>query len=176
MSDVIEFQAGRGRDSEGRLIEDIRGRPETWLEARHDFIQWLFPLPERSAANPDAPLLTQADALAIAADEGLKASLLASTDTMGRLYGIVRNGSRFARGAAFPGPYRDWLGPIDHNHLRLTRILRCLSLCGLDETASGLRRLLEDIAAKEALGAWGLCLKYWREAGTWPAHWNGRGQ
>lgn len=35
----------------------------TWsdrtLEARHDYIQHLFPLPERSPVNPDAPVLTK---------------------------------------------------------------------------------------------------------------------
>jgi hypothetical protein len=175
MSVVIEFLAGRGADSEGRMIGAIQGKPEIWLESRHDFIQWLFPLPEPSGANPDAPLLTQADALTVAGDEGLKATLLASVDAMARLYGLSRSGPTFARGPAFPGPFRDWLGPIDHNHLRLTRILRCLSLCGLIETAGGLRRLLEEIAAVEALGAWGLSLKYWRDAGAWPAHWTAPG-
>jgi hypothetical protein len=33
---------------------------DAW-ERQHDFIQWLFPLPEASAYNPNAPLLTEQD-------------------------------------------------------------------------------------------------------------------
>lgn len=171
MSAVVEFLGGEGPDSEGRLIGEIHAQGEVWLESRHDFIQWLFPLPEVSMANPGAPLLTRDDARVIAADAGLQAALLTSVDTMGRLYGLVRDGAVFTRGPVFPGPFRDWLGPIDHNHLRLTRILRCLSLCGLADEATGLRHLLEDIAAREALGAWTVCLKYWREADARPRGW-----
>ncbi|MDD3800266.1 MAG: opioid growth factor receptor-related protein, partial [Novosphingobium sp.] len=105
------------------------------------------------------------------ADAGLRAALLANLDAMMRLYGIERDGADFRRGAAFPGPYRDWLGPIDHNHLRFTRMLRCLSLCGLRAEAEGLRHLLFDIAAQEAAGAWTSCLRYWRDAGLPPAGW-----
>lgn len=171
MTALTDFLDGTGTDHAGRWIDMIRRQSEGWLEARHDFIQWLFPLPEASGANPFAPQLTEAEAALIAATPALGDSLLQSLDAMMRLYGIERDGTSFARSSRFPGPFRDWLGPIDHNHLRLTRILRCLALCGQAETAAGLRRLLYDIAATEALGAWGQALRYWRDAGVLPAGW-----
>lgn len=33
-------------------------KSDEWLAATHDYIQWLFPLPERSQFNPHAPILT----------------------------------------------------------------------------------------------------------------------
>lgn len=170
---LTSFLAGERPDAAGRLIGEIWTKPETWLESRHDFIQWLFPVPEPSGANPDAPLLGLADARAIAARPDLRDALTRSLDTMMRLYGIARRGGDFARAPAFPGPYRNWLGPVDHNHLRFTRMLRCLALCGLGDTAAGLRSLLYDIAGKEAVGAWSTALRYWRDATAPPAEWAG---
>ncbi len=172
MTLLTDFLAGRAPDDEGRWIDEIRAKPVSWLEARHDFIQWLFPLPEVSGANPGAPVLSEAEARRIAGDPTLQDSLLVSTDALMRLYGIVRQGTEFARGADFPGPYDHWLGPADHNHLRLTRVLRCLALTGLGPVAEGLRRLLFEIAGAEALGAWSFCLRYWRDAGSLPAGWS----
>jgi hypothetical protein len=37
----------------------------TKLERRHDFIQWLFALPEPSRAQPQSPILTLAEITAI---------------------------------------------------------------------------------------------------------------
>lgn len=170
---LTSFLAGERPDAAGRMIGEIWAKPETWLESRHDFIQWLFPLPEPSGANLDAPLLGPADAREIAARADLRDALIRSLDTMMRLYGIVRQGDTFIRTPAFPGPYRHWLGPIDHNHLRFTRMLRCLALCGLGDMAAGLRRLLYDIAATEAVGSWSTALRYWREAGLPPSDWAG---
>lgn len=95
------------------------------LEQHHDYIQWLFPLTEPSSAMPDAPVLTEEEAMAISGSGMAQCTLAAATDRM----------------AAF---YRDndhWLKPSDHNHLRITRIIRAL------------RRLRGDAAA-EAFKAW----------------------
>ncbi|MCF4166496.1 hypothetical protein L2U69_12655 [Zavarzinia compransoris] len=171
MSRLTDFQAGRAPDGAGRMIGEIRRQDPRWLEARHDFIQWLFPVPETSRANDDAPLLTPADAAEIGADEALRGSLLASLDTMMGFYGIARRGTVFRRGDGFPGAFDGWLGAADHNHLRLTRILRCLSLCGLEAEAAGLRALLFEIAGAEARGQWDICLRFWRDAGSRPGGW-----
>lgn len=168
---LTTFLAGDGPDAAGRLIEEIWRQPVIWLESRHDFIQWLFPLPEPSSANPEAPVLTPAEAEAIAATPALQASLLSSLDALGRLYGIARDGASFRRGPGFPGPFTAWLGPIDHNHLRFSRILRCLCLCGLGAEAAGLRRLLGDIGGVEAAGQWSGAERYWRDAVIPPPGW-----
>src|SRR5436190_6237830 len=75
MSCLLEFYAGRGTDSEGRRLADILAWDDEDLEQVHDFIQWLFPLPERSNFNPDAPLLSTKDIAAFRADAHLRANL-----------------------------------------------------------------------------------------------------
>ena len=54
---LIGFYSGKGTDDRGRRIDEIWSFSHEELEAVHDYIQWLFPLAERSAFNPGAPLL-----------------------------------------------------------------------------------------------------------------------
>src|SRR5262245_5587601 len=61
VSRLLDFYRGEGTDAEGRRLDDILAWRDGRLEAVHDFIQWLFPLPEPSRFNPDAPLLTPHD-------------------------------------------------------------------------------------------------------------------
>ena len=70
----MRFYRGDGTDSEGRRLEDILRWDDQTLEYVHDFIQWLFPLDEPSAVNPNAPLVTRVDRDAFAADETLAAN------------------------------------------------------------------------------------------------------
>ena len=63
-SRLVEFYAGRGTDFAGRRIEDIWRMSLDELEYNHDYIQWLFPLRERSGVQPDVPVLDDATILA----------------------------------------------------------------------------------------------------------------
>ena len=48
MSRLLDFYRGLKADTEGRSLKEILAWDEDDLEAVHDFIQWLFPLPEPS--------------------------------------------------------------------------------------------------------------------------------
>lgn len=93
------------------------------LEHTHDFIQWLFPLPEPSQAVPDAPVLTPDDVLAVRASDLAPIALAAATDRMTNFYRSTH----------------DWLMPNDHNHRRITRIIRSLRLLVGDDEADAFR-------------------------------------
>ena len=54
---LIGFLSGTAQDGAGRLLPDLLAWPDQRLEQVHDFIQWMFPLPEPSPVNPDAPVL-----------------------------------------------------------------------------------------------------------------------
>jgi hypothetical protein len=47
----------RAANTEGRTLDDILGWNFNQLEHRHDYIQWLFPLPEGSKFNDEAPII-----------------------------------------------------------------------------------------------------------------------
>lgn len=123
---ILAFLEGDGTDGRGRTLFEVLAFDDVRLEATHDFIQWLFPLTEPSGAVPDAPVLAPGDIADIRASGMAQCALAAATDRMDAFY---RN-------------THDWLMPNDHNHLRITRIIRSLRLLREDEDADAFRSLI----------------------------------
>jgi hypothetical protein len=145
---VVLFLTGEGHDHRDRSLAEVLAFDDAMLERSHDYIQWLFPLPEASRFNLNAPVLT-AEALAeLGASDAAKANLRRARDRM----------------LAFYRANDHWLTGFDHNHLRITRIIRSLALTvGKDEA----QRFLDEITALvEAAGrpVNALSLDYWRKA------------
>ena len=140
------------------------------LETTHDFIQWLFPLPEPSSASLDAPILTRDDIAAFHADPSLRAELLRSLAVMLRFYGFERGGDPappaivVTRAPEFDLRRRVWLHPYSHNFLRITRILRALHLLGCSSHATAFLACLEAVYADfpDAIGP--RTIAFWRNA------------
>lgn len=122
-SRILAFLEGEGPDSRGRTIFDVLAFDDAALEHNHDFIQWLFPLTEASGAVANAPVLTPGDIAAVRASMPAQASLAAATDRL----------------AVFYMRTHGWLVPHDHNHLRITRIIRSLRLLRGDEVAEAFK-------------------------------------
>jgi hypothetical protein len=115
----------------------------------HDYIQWLFPLDEPSAFNPDAPLVSAEDRRAFRADPRLAVRLRQALLRMLAFYGFDledRDGRPIVvRGQGWEPRSRVWLHPHNHNYLRLTRIMKSLALLGQPQLA----RALGDALLKE---------------------------
>jgi hypothetical protein len=168
VSKLIAFYRGDGRDHRGRLLSHIHQYSFEALERHHDYIQWLFPLPERSGANPDAPLLSADDIAAFHADASLRTMLRRSFQLMLQFYGLeLAQGDgapTIARHATFDHRRRVWLTTGNHNFLRISRILRSLSLLGFRDLAAAFLRCLEDIYAEHARIIGETTVGYWRRA------------
>jgi hypothetical protein len=164
-SQLIRFYKGEAPDHAGRHIEDIWAFDHRRLEMVHDFIQWLFPLPDASRFNPDAPLLTLTDIAAFRSDPALQDRVRRSLDLMLDFLGLARRGSTITRGPHFGAAGQAWLQPANHNHLRVTRILLFLGHAGLDTEARALLTCVEHIAAHEGVAAIpSRTLEFWRAA------------
>ena len=84
---------------------------------------------------PDAPVLTPGDIQAIRDSELAPIALAGATDRM----------------AAFYRTTHDWLMPNDHNHRRITRIIRSLRLLAGDADADAFRAgILERVEMTRA--------------------------
>ena len=105
------------------------------MEGIHDYIQWLFPLSVRSAAQPDAPVLTRTELEAIKADPRVEATLRRAAERMLHFYSRTNW----------------WLTGHDHNHLRITRIIRSLKLLVGPEAAERFYQAI--LTLHEAAGA-----------------------
>jgi Opioid growth factor receptor (OGFr) conserved region len=143
-SKILDFYRGRCDDM-GRTLDEILAWPDVQLEAVHDFIQWLFPLPERSGANPDAPILDEATIDAFHQSAELQQRLRQSFLRMLRFYGFDFDAGSVQPATNFPSRSSNWLSPGNHNHLRLTRMLRSLRLLGLTSESAALFEALSEI-------------------------------
>lgn len=164
-SSILDFYRG-GRDDAGRSLEEILNWPDGELEAVHDFIQWLFPLPERSGANPYAPVLDPATIEAFRDSEELRQRLRASFLRMLRFYGLEFRDGAVQAGADFAARSANWLSPGNHNHLRLTRILRSLRLLGLAVESTALFAALEEIYANHPGRITQRTYQFWQNAAS----------
>ena len=148
MSKLLHFLAGEAPDAEGRDLADILCFSDAELEARHDFIQWLFPLPEASRAVPGSPVLGQADIEAVRTSPAAQRNLAAAT---GRMLDFYRA--------------RDhWLRSHDHNHLRITRIIRSLRLLAGEAPADAFRSAILARVGQNGGGVNPTTLDYWAQA------------
>lgn len=136
---IILFTLREAPDHRGRLISDIWGMSDDVLESTHDYIQWLFPIPEGGSYNDFAPLLTAEAANWFHRNPELQAQQKKSLDRMVGFLGLKATGSGF--GAASNLNERDhlWLKQFDHNHRRISRIIRSVHLCHQPELARSFR-------------------------------------
>lgn len=169
MTRLTRFYLGLEPDDRGRLVTRIQSFDEDRLEETHDFIQWLFPLPEPSPVNPGAPVLDETTIAEFQSRPELREALLRSLHMMIRFYGFELHLQPLpvvVRAEGFEAAIRNWLTPGNHNHLRLTRILRSTRLLGLETESRAFFRALEALyqseRGRENITA--ATFRYWRSA------------
>lgn len=167
-----------GTDSENRTLSEILRFPDRDLEYHHDYIQWLFPLPEASPFNRSAPRIDQRTAEAFRTRPELRERMRESLARMLDFYGFEATTIavcgfeiREAPGIDFQRKARFWLCRFNHNHLRITRIIRCLRVLGLEQEAQEFHKALVK-AATSGPGDRVLVglntLKFWKRAAMRP--------
>ena len=166
-SRILDFYRG-GQDDQGRTLDEILAWPDEQLEGVHDFIQWLFPLPERSSANPSAPILERETIAAFHASEELQDRLRQSFLRMMRFYGLEFHPEKIQPAKNFSARSSNWLTPGNHNHLRLTRILHSLRLLGLESEAQALFRALSQLYESHPGRITFRTYEFWKNAGEMP--------
>ena len=144
----------RARDPSGRSLDTILAYTDAQLSRHHDFIQYLFPLPEKSPVNPWAPLIDRQVYDAFRDSQDLRAELLRGFGRMLGFYGFTlstsASGSGGVEGQVEILPAQNfkaqsklsWRRGMDHNHLRLTRMIRCLRVLSCEREARALYRAL----------------------------------
>ena len=166
---IIRYYEGLATDDRGRYLSEIQAWPDENIEAVHDFIQWMFPLAERSGANPGAPVLDDDTIRQFWSRSELRDRLRASFLRMLRFYGLRQDPatSRVERAENFPERSKNWLSPWNHNHLRITRILKSLRVLGLERESTAFFECLAGIYAGQTAGLKAISdetFRYWRAA------------
>ncbi|MGG6267873.1 opioid growth factor receptor-related protein [Leptolyngbya sp. AN03gr2] len=161
---LVPFYLGEQRDIEGRTIEEILAWDFEELECVHNYIQWLFPLAERSAFNSDAPIVTSETIEAFRSNPQLRQNLVRSLQVMLRFYGLQEDNGEITRSEEYPIRKSEWIGRFNHNYLRITRILKCLMAFGLEQYAQAFYRCLEQIYREESNRIGSETFHYWTNA------------
>jgi hypothetical protein len=153
---LLGFYAGTRPDDRGRFLREVHRWPDYKSEQTHDYIQWLFPLAERSGFNPEAPILDAKIIREFRSQLELLRNVQTSFRRMLAFYGmgIQEAGQlRVTRAVSFAERCENWLTPSNHNHLGITRILKSLRLLGLEAEAIAFFECLADIYRMESAKA-----------------------
>jgi hypothetical protein len=162
--DLVRFYRQEEPDDHGRWLHDYWSWDHDRLEAVHNYIQLMFPLTEASSFNPRAATLDKAALATFRADPLIQENLLRSLEVMLSFYGFTldRTSKTIVPGPHFDKRAGEWLFPNDHNHLRITRILKCLTLCGHGEYALAFHAALVRVVRPENVT--GETLFFWKNA------------
>jgi Opioid growth factor receptor (OGFr) conserved region len=164
---LVPFYLGEQPDVRGRKIGEIWAWDFEDLECTHDYIQWLFPLAERSRFNDRAPVVDAQIVSTFQTDLRLQQNLLKSLEVMLRFYGLQFSNNapgQIERSSTYPIRKQEWVQRFDHNYLRITRILKCLMTLRLVDVALPLYNCLQQIYREDSDKISSETFQYWTDA------------
>jgi len=129
---LFDFLNGTGPDHQGRHLTDIWDFDDKTIEQTHDFIQWMFPLEERSESVPGVPTLSAEDIEAIRTSDVARANLERSVQWY---LGFLQRNDH-------------WIRSYDHNHLRITRAIKSIRLLVDNSLANNFREQVFACSAR----------------------------
>ena len=146
--DLVTFLKNQEPDFNVRFLSDIWDFRDIDIERNHDFIQIVFPLDTPSNFSSHGYYVDNPKLLSILKnDDVVKNNIIKSSKWFYEF--LKRN--------------QHWRKPEDHNHLRITRVIKCLRLIVSDEDADnyyekimGLLENQNQINQKS--------LQFWKEA------------
>lgn len=161
---LADFFVDSGTDDRGRVLLQIIGQSDEWLESTHDYIQWLFPLSEKSGANPNAPLIEVNLVSLFSFNEAARSNMLLGLDRMLSFYGLQRKGTSITKGENWYLRKENWFVSPTHNDLRITRMLKSLSILGFGDYAQAFLDTLLKLTSEPDCGLSSDAIGYWKSA------------
>ncbi|GHV09736.1 hypothetical protein FACS189485_22570 [Spirochaetia bacterium] len=162
-SKIIKFYEKCANDNYGRSLDDMQHYNYEQLENIHDYIQWMFPLNKKSRVNLSAPVLNDKDILYIKDSNTIKQNMFASVLVITDFWGIGKEYSE-NKYCIKNDRVKTWLTPMNHNFLRISRVLKSLILFDMKNEAELLFKCFEDInnnGNKEIIGE---SFLHWKKA------------
>lgn len=142
MNAALDFLAGDAPDHEGRTLADyLLFKPEDW-EVQHDIIQWAFPTQTVSAYNPNAPVLPASFQYDVVHQQALLKLFTLYMDAINIKRSDANNGRNMVKFEYVKSALGYSLRRDDHNFKRLSRIIECFKLFGLEAFADDLAEFL----------------------------------
>ena len=164
---VLAFFENKATSLQVTTAEDVLKFNSTQLEEDHRFIQWAFPTDQRSRYAPDAPVLNGNEVVSLRRNAAVASGLKAVFDKMLAFYGLNNEGETLCVGNGQEFRVRCWLKPDSHHMLRMTRMLRSLTLLGKPNDAAKLAHFLVEAVNSLPLAdraVWSPILHHWEQA------------
>jgi len=162
--DLENFYKGTDTDNNGRTLYQIWCFNDVELEAGHDWVQILFPLSEKSSCCPDAPLLTSYYVEIFRTSKRIQRNLFVSFLRFCSFLGLEYDGASLLKAPDYNDRAKVWQGQYNHNYLRITRVIGCLYLCGLDTIAQDFYSFLVKIHTDGDANFPVMSLAFWEAA------------
>lgn len=167
-----------GVDYKNRRLTDILSYSNNELELSHNYIQVLFPLPEGSPFNPSAPLIDEATFATFRQRPELRNSIHRAFRRMLVFYGFQllqdsttdQESMNIVPGNNADRQFRIWVKAFNHNHLRITRIIRSLRVLGLEDEAAAFFHALGKVDETHPGKISSRSLTYWTRAAKRPLY------
>ena len=147
-NDLISFLSNKSPDHAGRKLSDILLFSDGDIENTHDFIQWIFPLSEPSGSVYGVPFLNEETIIQIKNDREVLDNILEANGWF----------------LDFLSRSKSWRSEYNHNHLRITRILKCLVILGLKNEAQRSYSKILAILGNDVCRIDYTALQYWKNA------------
>jgi hypothetical protein len=165
MSRVVQFYRLENVHPLKYTIEEMWQWDDRQLEKMHNYIQWWFPLDEPSGNSLGAPILTMDEIEQFHTDKEIRVRLLKSFSIMMNYYGFAFDDKTGKIGKAKDfEKHSGWLFPDNHNYLRITRILKSMTLLGFPEISKALLGVLEGLYKEYRVYIGPKTWKYWSDS------------
>lgn len=174
---IESFFSGKDKRGGSLYARDVMTFNDEELEKNHRFIQFLFPTDKPSAFNHNAPILDGSTVLALRKKKAVCDGIDTGLAKLLQFYGLQTREGTICALSEQEGRIGEWLRPGSHHCLRMTRILRSLSLFGKDEQATALLGFLTSAVARlpaPACQEMARSLKHWKNALTDPVEITGK--
>ena len=168
--EILNFYRDGKPNPEGRLLTDIWKYDPMRLEHVHNYIQWLFPINEPSYFNRDTPKLTPEVVEIFLKDSSLKVKMIKSFIVMLTFYGLKLEYNEATKeysatkSQKYDERKENWQTGMNHNFLRITRILNCLNTLGLEKLGKAFYDCLMILVKEGPEGFNELSISYWQKA------------
>lgn len=163
-SRVVDFYAHEGTDYSGRTVLDMIAMTDRELESHHDIIQWMFPLHETSSVNPDCPLVDEQSASVLKENIDARQRMHEMITRFGRFLGFeLDEDGKFLPDPSLASNRDNWHSSMNHNHIRITRVIRSLRLFGFEREAKTFYEAVSQ-SAIESQCVTDRTLAYWKQA------------
>ena len=143
---IVFFLEGSFPDYCDRYLSNIWKYSDKQIEEVHDYIQWIFPLDTLSKAVPHSPALINEEIIEIRSSELAQENLLKSKEW------FLDFLSRSDR----------WVAKKNHNHKRISRMIRSLRLLHSDDAADECAREIIKLASQKGMQSRNV-IEFWKK-------------